>query len=159
MDLDDVRSMVEGVPPADPVGVELHVDHEYVRCRLFDGRWIAVPLSWYPKLQAARPEQRLSFLWREDGHVVQWPELGLTIPIASMIKGPSQQASEVLEKAKRTLWREERPTRILYRKGHPVILRQRSMVTVLSPSEARRVRLAALRHKMVATVRRWLQLR
>lgn len=59
---------------------------------LSDGRRIATPLDWYPRLKRATPAQRARFEIMPMG--VHWPDLDEDLSIAGMLKGRrgSQQA-------------------------------------------------------------------
>ena len=42
---------------------------------LMDGRTIAVPIAWYPRLCDATPEQRLVWRISGAGYGIHWPEI------------------------------------------------------------------------------------
>lgn len=52
---------------------------------LLDGRRIATPLEWYPRLMNASPTQRRNFEIMAMG--VHWPDLDEDLSIAGMLKG------------------------------------------------------------------------
>ena len=52
---------------------------------LIDGRRIATPLDWYPRLKAATPAQRQNFEIMPMG--VHWPEIDEDLSVAGMLKG------------------------------------------------------------------------
>ncbi|MEP7030104.1 MAG: DUF2442 domain-containing protein [Pseudolabrys sp.] len=52
---------------------------------LADGRRIATPLEWYPRLQNASPQQRAKFELMSMG--IHWPELDEDLGIAGMLSG------------------------------------------------------------------------
>jgi Protein of unknown function (DUF2442)/Domain of unknown function (DUF4160) len=52
---------------------------------LMDGRKIATPLDWYPRLKAASAKQRANFELMPMG--IHWPELDEDLGIAGMLKG------------------------------------------------------------------------
>ncbi|MBI4365677.1 MAG: DUF2442 domain-containing protein [Deltaproteobacteria bacterium] len=52
---------------------------------LEDGRRIATPLEWYPRLQRASAAQRTNFEVMPMG--IHWPELDEDLSIAGMLKG------------------------------------------------------------------------
>ncbi len=64
---------------------------------LSDGRILAVPLAWFPRLLHAAPEQRLKFEISTSG--LHWDELDEDISIAGLLSGtgdltrPEQQAA------------------------------------------------------------------
>ena len=52
---------------------------------LADGRRVATPLDWYPKLKAATAKQRANFEIMPMG--IHWPDLDEDLSIAGMLKG------------------------------------------------------------------------
>ena len=52
---------------------------------LADGRRIATPLDWYPRLKAATPAQRENFEIMPMG--VHWPDIDEDLSVAGMLKG------------------------------------------------------------------------
>lgn len=52
---------------------------------LADGRKIATPLDWYPRLLRASPKQRATFKIMPMG--IHWPDLDEDLSIAGMLKG------------------------------------------------------------------------
>jgi hypothetical protein len=52
---------------------------------LADGRTIATPLEWYPRLKNASAKQRANFEIMPMG--IHWPDLDEDLSIAGMLKG------------------------------------------------------------------------
>jgi hypothetical protein len=52
---------------------------------LADGRRIATPLDWYPRLKNASPQQRTNFDLMPMG--IHWPDLDEDLGIVGMLKG------------------------------------------------------------------------
>jgi hypothetical protein len=52
---------------------------------LADGRKIATPLEWYPKLKAASAQQRANFEIMPMG--IHWPDVDEDVGVAGMLKG------------------------------------------------------------------------
>lgn len=52
---------------------------------LADGRKIATPLDWYPRLKRASPKERANFEITPMG--IHWPDLDEDLGIAGMLKG------------------------------------------------------------------------
>ena len=52
---------------------------------LADGRKIATPLDWYPRLKRASAQQRASFEIMPMG--IHWPDLDEDLSVAVMLKG------------------------------------------------------------------------
>lgn len=69
---------------ASAVGVSVTGDRVVVA--LADGRELAAPLAWFPRLIAATPEQRRN--WRLIGrrHGIHWPDVDEDISVASLLK-------------------------------------------------------------------------
>jgi uncharacterized protein DUF2442 len=61
---------------------------------LVDGRKIATPLDWYPRLLKASPGQRRKFEIMPMG--IHWPDLDEDLSIAGMFEG--RRASSTTEK-------------------------------------------------------------
>ena len=66
-----------------PVSVAFTADELVVT--LADGRRIATPLSWYPRLRDASTAQRNHFELMAMG--VHWPELDEDLGVAGMLRG------------------------------------------------------------------------
>jgi hypothetical protein len=66
-----------------PVAVAYTADELMVT--LADGRKIATPLAWYPRLRDASPAARNQFELMPMG--IHWPELDEDLGIAGMLKG------------------------------------------------------------------------
>jgi len=60
-------------------------DDDSMWVHLDDGRVIAVPLAWFPRLLAATPEQRLQFELSPRG--IQWEALDEDISIDGLLAG------------------------------------------------------------------------
>ena len=52
---------------------------------LFDGRKIATPLDWYPRLRNASVDQRANYELMPMG--IHWPDLDEDLGIVGMLKG------------------------------------------------------------------------
>lgn len=65
--------------------VSVTFDQEMMRVTLKDGREIATPLSWYPRLQDATPEQRSQYSLSATG--IHWELLDEDISVAGMLRG------------------------------------------------------------------------
>jgi Protein of unknown function (DUF2442) len=67
----------------EPVNVSFTSDS--MSATLEDGRTITVPISWYPRLQNATPQQRLAFELSPAG--IHWDEIDEDISIEGMLIG------------------------------------------------------------------------
>jgi hypothetical protein len=62
-------------------------DQEYLHARLRDGRTISVPLSWYPRLLHATPEQRRNYELVRDGYEMHWPDVDEDLTAEAFLRG------------------------------------------------------------------------
>ena len=67
---------------------------EAVRCSdtelcvaLKDGRRIAVPLWWLPRLQSATPEQRAAWRIMPFGDAIEWAEIDEHVSVKGLLRG------------------------------------------------------------------------
>jgi hypothetical protein len=54
---------------------------------LADGRTIAVPLAWFPRLAHGSPTERSNWRLIGGGGGIHWPELDEDISVESLLKG------------------------------------------------------------------------
>ncbi|HTW94437.1 MAG TPA: DUF2442 domain-containing protein [Tepidisphaeraceae bacterium] len=79
----------------EPVGAKVTADTLTVD--LADGRTIAVPLVWFPRLMHGTPRQRANFELGVFG--IHWPELDEDIPVAGLLNGEkSGESSRSLQR-------------------------------------------------------------
>ena len=57
------------------VATSVHVTADTLTVGLADGRSIAVPLAWYPRLGAATPAERNQWRLIGRGEGIHWPDL------------------------------------------------------------------------------------
>jgi hypothetical protein len=70
-------------------------DHE-LTVALMDGRTIAVPLAWYPRLAQATPAQRLNWETAGAGYGIHWPDIDEDVSTEGLLSGrPAPSGSEV----------------------------------------------------------------
>lgn len=65
--------------------VDAQCDDAQLHVRLADGRTVATPLWWYPRLAGASPEARAAIELMPMG--LHWPLVDEDISIASMLRG------------------------------------------------------------------------
>ena len=70
-----------------PRAVELSFTDDELVVRLADGRTVAVPLVWFPRLAHADDAQRRDFRIIGDGEYVNWPALDEDISVAGLLRG------------------------------------------------------------------------
>lgn len=54
---------------------------------LRDGRIISVPLTWYPRLLNATPEQRAKWRPAGGGYGIHWPEIDEDLSTEGLLRG------------------------------------------------------------------------
>jgi len=85
-----------------PAITEVIVNDELLGFQLEDGRFISVPLSFYPTLALATPEERQRF--EINGSSVYWPELDADIGVDGLLAGAKEHhhyARQAVERAVR----------------------------------------------------------
>ena len=79
--------MASSVADIEPLANEVRVtDHELV-VDLVDGRRIAVPLAWFPRLLHASNQQRSDFELIGDGEGIHWPDVDEDISVRGLVLG------------------------------------------------------------------------
>lgn len=69
-------------------------DAERLIVDLMDGRTIAVPLAWFPRLQAATLDQRGRWEVAGAGYGIHWPELDEDLSVEGLLRGaPAARAA------------------------------------------------------------------
>jgi hypothetical protein len=66
---------------------QVNFDDDRLIVDLMDGRTIAVPLAWYPRLFAATPAQRNHFEVAGAGYGIHWPELDEDLSTEGLLRG------------------------------------------------------------------------
>jgi len=54
---------------------------------LTDGRRLAVPIAWFPRLMNATEPQRQNFELLGDGLGIHWPEIDEDLSVAGLLRG------------------------------------------------------------------------
>jgi hypothetical protein len=54
---------------------------------LMDGRTIAVPLAWYPRLFEATAEQRADWKIAGAGYGIHWPQIDEDLSVDGLLRG------------------------------------------------------------------------
>jgi hypothetical protein len=70
----------------DANAVAVECDDDFLRVTLADGREVAVPLVWFPRLLDATQEQRLNWRFIGQGQGIHWPDLDEDISVASLLR-------------------------------------------------------------------------
>jgi hypothetical protein len=94
-----------------PAALATHVEvsDDTLSVELADGRTIAAPLAWYPRLAQASPEERRSWRLLGGGRGIHWPAVDEDISVANLLAG--QPSAESQTSFKRWLAGRAKPSR------------------------------------------------
>lgn len=70
----------------DPRALDVFVTEDMLLVGLADGRELSIPLGWSERLAAASPAERDAFRISEAGDAIEWPGLGETLSVASLLR-------------------------------------------------------------------------
>jgi hypothetical protein len=74
--------------------LDVRLDDASLIVDLMDGRTIAVPLAWYPRLLHATPEQRARWDKAGAGYGIHWPEIDEDLSTEGLLRGsPAPRAA------------------------------------------------------------------
>ena len=76
-------SATDDIAPDEPVFA--HCDDTHLHVRLHDGRRVAVPLWWYPRLLNASPEARAKVEYSPFG--LHWPDADEDLSVEGLLSG------------------------------------------------------------------------
>jgi len=79
--------MASLAPVADTRVKSVAVDSDQLVVALFDGRTIAVPLAWYPRLANATAAERANFTIAGGGYGIHWPDLDEDLSTDGLLRG------------------------------------------------------------------------
>lgn len=74
-------------PSADERVKDVRVTEETLSVDLMDGRTIAVPLAWYPRLSTATAEQRAHWQVCGGGYGIHWPDVDEDLSTEGLLRG------------------------------------------------------------------------
>lgn len=75
------------IPIPNPRAREVDVTADELVVRLADGRTIIAPLTWFPRLLAAGPEERLKWEILGDGEGIHWPTIDEDLSVVGLLRG------------------------------------------------------------------------
>jgi hypothetical protein len=76
---------------------------------LADGRTVAVPLAWFPKLLHGSARQRRDWELLGDGEGIRWPALDEDLSVAGLLRGTPVPPAAVRAGRRRNAVRKGRP--------------------------------------------------
>jgi hypothetical protein len=66
---------------------DVFVSDDELTVRLMDGRSIAVPLAWYPRLLRATPQQRNHWQIAGGGYGIHWDDIDEDLSTEGLLRG------------------------------------------------------------------------
>lgn len=72
----------------------VHVTSDTLTVDLADGRSIAVPLAWFPRLAHATPSERANWRFIGRGEGIHWPDLDEDISVENLLAGAHSGESQ-----------------------------------------------------------------
>ncbi len=74
--------------------LDVRCDEHSVIVDLMDGRTISAPLTWYPRLLRATPEQRAQWQPAGGGYGIHWPAIDEDLSTEGLLRGaPAAKAA------------------------------------------------------------------
>ena len=70
-----------------PEAIAIEVSDDTLAAELSDGRTISVPISWYPRLVHATPEERNNWELIGTGEGIHWPDLDEDLSVEGFLAG------------------------------------------------------------------------
>ena len=82
-----------------PYAEDITVTEDTLSVDLSDGRTISVPLTWFPRLLCASPEERNNWRLIGKGHGIHWEDIDEDISIEGLLAGkPSGESQDSFKK-------------------------------------------------------------
>src|SRR5574341_1960235 len=73
--------------------VQVTITDDMLSVDLEDGRTIAVPIGWYPRLAYGRPAERANFQIGGAGYGIHWPDLDEDVGVEGLLLGKKSSES------------------------------------------------------------------
>jgi hypothetical protein len=87
------------VETREALATRVAVSDDTLSVELADGRTIAAPLAWYPRLAHATAEERSSWRLIGGGRGIHWPAVDEDISVANLLAGqPSAESQSSLKR-------------------------------------------------------------
>lgn len=79
--------------PTTALAKSVNFDEDMMHVLLTDGRCVSVPITWFPLLLKASPEQRTKCEIGSGGTTLHWPELDEDLSVAGLMAGADVQGA------------------------------------------------------------------
>ncbi|MFM2343512.1 MAG: hypothetical protein RLZZ210_120 [Pseudomonadota bacterium] len=80
----------------EPIAQKVTCDNEELKVYLYDGRIIAVPIVWFPRLMNATQEQRNNYQLLGIGEGIYWEDIDEDISVRGLLAGnPSIELNHI----------------------------------------------------------------
>ena len=76
-----------------PIAKAVKVSGDAIVVELRDGRYVSVPLTWYPRLAEATPRERRNWELIGPGIGVHWPDIDEDISVEALLAGLASNES------------------------------------------------------------------
>ena len=77
-----------------PFAVDVHITDDTLSVDFSDGRSIAVPLGWYPRLEYATPQERINWRLIGNGFGIHWEDIDEDISVEGLVAGKPSGESQ-----------------------------------------------------------------
>lgn len=74
--------------------IQVTITDDTLSVDLEDGRTIAVPIGWYPRLAYGTPTERANFKISSAGYGIHWPDLDEDIGVEGLLLGKKSSESQ-----------------------------------------------------------------
>ncbi|MDP1729857.1 MAG: DUF2442 domain-containing protein [Devosia sp.] len=71
----------------EPLATDVSFSGSMLQVKLDDGRELAVPLDWFPRLHDGSPAARLNWRFIGHGEGIHWPDLDEDISVLGLLAG------------------------------------------------------------------------
>ncbi len=71
----------------DATAVDVRTTNDQLFVTLADGRELAAPMAWFPRLAEATESQRKNWRLIGRGHGIHWPDIDEDISVAGLLRG------------------------------------------------------------------------
>lgn len=78
--------MAISAPVLDSDAIDVEATETFWKVVLADGRELAAPLEWFPRLRDASPEQRRNWRLIGGGQGIHWPDVDEDIAVSTLLR-------------------------------------------------------------------------